>query len=45
MRKMVPNSIFVGSLGIPAREVKSGAYVEKVKQFAYSLRKQTAPNL
>jgi flavodoxin len=44
MKKMIPNSIFVGALGVPAKEVKSGAYVEKVKQFADNLRKQTAPN-
>jgi len=44
MRKLVPNSVFVGALGIPAGKVKSGAYVEKVKQFVDDLGKQIVTN-
>jgi len=37
MKKLVPKSSVVGSLGICAREVKSGSYGEKVKSFVESL--------
>lgn len=37
MKKLVPNSSLVGTLGIRAGEVKSGSYEEKVKSFVESL--------
>ena len=37
MKKLVPKSSVIGSLGIRAREVKFGSYGEKVKSFVESL--------
>ena len=39
MKKLVPKAIVCGSLGIPEKEVKTSAHLEKVKTFVASLRK------
>ncbi|MBC7219102.1 MAG: NAD(P)H-dependent oxidoreductase [Hadesarchaea archaeon] len=39
MKKLVPKSVFVGALGIPAKEVKAGVHLEKIKSFVSSLSK------
>ncbi|MEM2890860.1 MAG: flavodoxin [Candidatus Hadarchaeum sp.] len=39
MRALVPKSAVVGTLGIPSKEVKAGAHLERVKAFTQSLKK------
>ncbi|MGC8816544.1 MAG: flavodoxin family protein [Candidatus Hadarchaeum sp.] len=39
MKALVPKSVVVGTLGIPAKEVKAGDYLKRAKEFAESLKK------
>lgn len=41
MKALVPKSVVVGVLGIPSKEVKTGAHLVKVKAFAESLNKKS----